>query len=78
MSNDKLKEAVNVFVNYVLLNETDKVDRALIDSKLLYIYLEMPKAKRNDMKKLAPVLFEVETDDLKAALYQHYGIEQDL
>lgn len=72
MNNDKLKDTVSVFVN-ILEYESKQIDKSLIDSKVLYTYLEMPKAKQNDMKKLVPFIFDVDPYEVKVALYKHYG-----
>ena len=71
--NDDLTNTVNTFVN-ILESEQKNVTRTLIDSKLLYIYLTMPKAKRKDMEKLVPFVYKVEPDVVRDALYAHYGI----
>lgn len=71
--NEKINDAVNIFVTSIFNNDT-KITKALIDSKLLYIFLSMPKAQRKDLKKLAPVIFEVDPNALKDALYKHYGL----
>lgn len=71
--NENLTNTVNTFVN-ILDTEQKTVTKALIDSKLLYIYLTMPKAKRKDMEKLVPFVYKVEPDVVRDALYAHYGI----
>jgi|GEM_PF-1645761 hypothetical protein len=72
--NDDLTNTVNTFVN-ILDTEQKTVTKALIDSKLLYIYLTMPKAKRKDMEKLVPFVYKVEPDAVRDELYSHYGIK---
>lgn len=72
MNIDKLKDTMSVFVN-ILEYKSKQIDKALIDSTVLYIYLEMPKAKQNDMKKLVPFIFDVDPYEVKVALYKHYG-----
>lgn len=71
--NENLTKTVNTFIN-ILESDSENVTKPLIDSKLLYIYLTIPKAQKNDMKKLVPFVYKVEPDVVRDALYAHYGI----
>ena len=63
----------NSKIGSLIDNLTDQ--KLILNSKLLYIYLTMPKAKRKDMEKLVPFVYKVEPDAVRDELYSHYGIK---